>query len=237
MTIIDIVVVLFLLMGLIAGFKRGLIQSTVVFMGSIILVIFSYLLKDAVSVVFYTRLPFFKFGGFFDGVTVLNILIYELLAFLVIFVVLSLVLRLIVKATGILEKILKYTIVLGIPSKILGAVFGFIESFIILFIILFVLAHINYTKDIFKDSKYTNTILTKSPVLSKIADQTYNSVNEIMGLKDIYKNNDSKKINSAALEILLKYDIITPKNVEKLIKMDKIEIDNSDSILNKYREK
>lgn len=235
-TVIDAIIFLFLLGGLALGFKRGLIQSAVMFIGNIVLVTFAWLLKDALSVYFYTYLPFFKFGGFFEGVTVLNILIYQALAFLVIYVVLGAVLKLILKLTGILEKILKYTIVLGIPSKILGAIFGLLESFIILFFILFAMCQISYTKELVSDSIFAEKIIVNTPVLSRVANNSYKAITEIYELRDTLKGYRSKEVNTASLEIMLEYNIIGPDAVDKLIEKNKIEINNSEELLNKYRE-
>ena len=68
----------------------------------------------------YEKLPFFNFGGIFKGVTVLNILIYELIAFFVVLAVLFVLLRIFTFFSFMIEKILDLTIILGIPSKILG---------------------------------------------------------------------------------------------------------------------
>ncbi len=237
-TIIDAIVFLVLIMGAIVGFKRGVIQSAVMFIGNIVLITFAWLLKDVVSVYFYTYLPFFKFGGFFEGVSVLNILIYQALAFLVIYVVLAAVLKLLLKITGVIEKLLKYTIVLGIPSKILGAIFGLLESFIILFFALFIMQQISYTKDLISNSKYAERIIVSTPILSRIAENGYNTITEIYELKDTYKNATSNEINTASLEIMLNNNIIGTDAVEKLIEKGKIKVDNIDELLNrtiKYR--
>ena len=84
-TIIDIIILLFLLMGALIGFKRGIIQSATIFLGIIFVIILSYYLKNPLSKLMYTYLPFFEFSGALKGVTVLNILIYEAIAFLVVF--------------------------------------------------------------------------------------------------------------------------------------------------------
>ena len=117
-TIVDAIIILFLLMGALIGFKRGVIQSATMFLGIIFVIILAYYLKNPLSEFMYTHFPFFEFSGALKGVTVLNILIYEAIAFLIVFFVLDAILQIAIRATGILEKILKFTIILGIPSKI-----------------------------------------------------------------------------------------------------------------------
>ena len=126
MNIIDVIIILLLLMGGIIGFKNGVIRQTVSFVGFFIVLILSYLLKDVVSGILYQFVPFFQFSGDLAGVTVLNILIYEVISFLLIYIVLIAIYHVIVRATRVVETILKFTVILGIPSKLLGMVVGFI---------------------------------------------------------------------------------------------------------------
>ena len=110
MNIIDVVIVLFLAMGLIVGFKRGIFKSAVMFLGTILVFVLAFYLKNPLSELMYTYLPFFPLGGTFAGVQVFNILLYEALAFFLVYIILMAVLHIIIKITGIFEKILKFTI-------------------------------------------------------------------------------------------------------------------------------
>ena len=55
----------------------------------------------------YENLPFFSFGGFIKGIDAINILLYEIIAFLIIFAALYFILRAVLVVTGLIEKILK----------------------------------------------------------------------------------------------------------------------------------
>ena len=131
---IDVICILFLLMGAVVGLKRGVIKSATMFIGAIIVIFLAFSLKNPVAKLMYTYLPFFNFAGNFEGLSVLNIIIYEALAFALVYIVLMSVLQVLIKITGIFEKILDFTIILGIPSKILGAIFGFLEAYLFLFV-------------------------------------------------------------------------------------------------------
>src|SRR5574344_1020632 len=113
LTIIDAVFIVFLLFGAAMGFTRGFIKSAVSFIGTIVVFGLAFYLKNPVSEFLYTNLPFFSFGGALEGVSVLNIIIYELIAFLLVVTILEIILKLIVMLSGVLEKILNMTIVLG----------------------------------------------------------------------------------------------------------------------------
>jgi len=234
-TIVDTIIILFLLMGAAIGFKRGVIKSATMFIGMILVIIVSYYLKNPLSKLMYTCLPFFEFSGALQGVTVLNILIYEAIAFIVVFLILTALLNILIKVTGIIEKVLKFTIILGIPSKILGAIFGLLEEFIYVFVFLFLLSRLSFTAEYIEQSKLANMILDKTPIISKVVESSCESFEEIYSLKEKYKNKgDSEEYNKEALDILLKYDIITPESTRKLIEKDKIKINGVDSIIQKY---
>lgn len=236
-TIVDAIIILFLLIGAFIGFKRGIIQSATIFLGIIFVIILAYYLKNPLSKLMYTYLPFFEFSGALKGVTVLNILIYEAIAFLVVFFVLDAILQIAIKATGILEKILKFTIVLGIPSKIAGAIFGLLEQFIYVFVFLFLLSRLSFTASYINESSLGPKILNNTPIISNILESSYQAFDEIYSLKEKYENrNDEDSYNREALDILLKYDIITIESAEDLIENEKLKIPDVDSILNKYRQ-
>ena len=138
MNIIDVLIILFLALGAVSGFKKGVIKTSVSFVGLVITIILAFLLKNPVSVFLYENLPFFTFGGNIKGIEMLNILVYELISFFIVFAILSILLKAIISISGILEKILKATFILSIPSKILGLVVGLLEAYIYVFIALFV---------------------------------------------------------------------------------------------------
>ena len=48
-SIVDSIIILFLLMGAVVGFKRGVIKSATMFVGAIVVLILSFWLKNPVS--------------------------------------------------------------------------------------------------------------------------------------------------------------------------------------------
>ncbi len=233
-SIINIIILLFLLMGAITGFKRGVIKSATMFIGAIIVIILAYSLKNPVSKILYSVLPFFDFAGDFAGLTVLNIVIYEALAFVLVYIVLMTVLQILIKVTGGIETILKFTIVLGIPSKLLGALFGFIEAYLFVFVALFLLAQIPATNEYVKDAFLADKISNSSPILSDITEEYYQAFEEIISLKD-ENMQDKVEYNRKCLDILLKYDIVKKDAVEDLLDSGKLVVPNANVVLDKYR--
>ncbi|MFA5602471.1 MAG: CvpA family protein [Bacilli bacterium] len=236
MNIVDVIILLILGLGVAIGFKRGFIKQTTMFIGFILVFIIAYLLKNPVAMFMYEHLPFFTFDGFFKGVTVLNILLYEVIAFVLVLSLLKILLKILSFVTGLIEKILKFTIVLGIPSKILGAIVGLIQSFIIVFIVIFFLKQPMFEIKMLNDSSLANNIINDTPILKGVFNDTIAVFDEIYELKDKFKNEpDTNKINKEALDVMLKYDVVKVSSVDRLIKKDKLKIDGIDIILDKYR--
>lgn len=227
--VVDAIIILFLLTGAVLGFKRGAIQTLATLIGTILILIIAYYLKNPLSVFLYTYLPFFKLGGIFNGITVINILIYEAIAFLIVLGVLSVLLSVILKITGILSKIIDHSIILTLPSKLIGIAVGFLEAYVFLFVLLFIFSQFSFSNTVLKDSKYTNIILSKTPFTTGFKN-SYNAFNEIRNLGD---NNSSNK-DYEALNTLLKYDIITTDNAHKLVDNGKINIKGSNKLIERY---
>ena len=226
--LLDVIIILFLLMGMIVGFKRGVFKSAVMFIGSIVVLVLGFYLKNPVSKLMYTYLPFFDMK-----VKVLNIIIYEAIAFIIVYVILMVILQILIKITGIFEKILKFTIILGIPSKLLGAVFGLFESYVFIFLLLFLGSRLSLLTPLVKESKVANFIMVKSPIISNITNDYYQSWEEIYSLKEKYANNN--EYNKEALDILLKYNLITPEAASGLVKQGKLDFNGADEVIEKYR--
>ena len=235
-TIVDACIILILCSGAIVGFKRGVIQSAAQFLGTLAVIIIAYYLKNPISEFFYTYLPFFNFSGALEGVTVLNIIIYEAIAYIVIILLLWAILRVIIVITGLLELILKMTVVLSIPSKLLGIIFGLAEAYIVLFVILFCANQIFMSNNQKIDSKYASVILNNTPLLSEKVSNAYNSVDEVVSMASKYQDTEDKnEYNKEALDILLKNKFITVDAATKLIEKEKLEITGAEEILNKYK--
>lgn len=232
MNVVDVTIILFLLMGTVIGFKRGVIKSAVSLFGTIIVFLLSFALKNPLSVLLYTYLPFFNVG-----IEVLNILIYEAIAFLIVFSLLSIILKVIIKVSGMIETILKFTIILGIPSKILGAIFGFMEIYVIIFAILLSFAQFNVHSSLITDSKVADKILSNTPFVSNVLDDSYKAIKEVVALNlDYSKSQDNEKLNQEGLDILLKYHVLSVDNASKLVENNKLKMNGAEEIISKYKE-
>ena len=237
MTIVDAVVILFLLLGAVLGFKKGAIRSLVGLVGTIAVVVIAYYLKNPVADLLYNFVPFFDFSGNWQGLVTLNILLYESIAYVLVFVILYGLLSLILRLTGIIEKFLTMTIILGIPSKIIGAVLGFLEAVVFSFIILFVLLQFNGSHTFIKESTVAMSILDKRPLIGAMVNDTYDAIVEISDLQDKYKDSASKdEYNAEILGIMLRYHVVTPDTTRKLIDNGKLDFAGAEAVLNTFEE-
>lgn len=234
-TFFDIIIVLLLLGGAFAGFRKGLIKAAADFICTLAAIVLAFFLKNPLSVLLYTNLPFFKFGGIYEGISVLNIIIYELIAYLIVLFVLFGIVKIILKVTGVVEKIIDATLILTLPSKLLGLLFGLIESYLIVFIVLFSINHIPNVTFLATESNIGNKILEKTPFLSDQLTDSFKSIDEICEVAKEYKEDPNKKeANTKAFEILIKNKVLTKENANKLIDNGKINIDNAKEIIERY---
>lgn len=224
MGVVDIIILIFLAFGALIGFKRGFTRQLVSLVGIFVIIILSYLFKNPVSIFLYNNLPFFNFGGIFKDITVLNVLVYEVIAFFIVFFVLTIIFRILVKITNVFEKLLNATIILGIPSKILGALLGVVQNLIYTFIVLYILSLPTFNLTIIKDSKVGNLILDKTPILNKIADKTLSVFNQVIELKEEFDTTTNVgEYNQKTLNIMIDSGVITEENARKLIEKGKIK--------------
>ena len=240
MTAIDIVIILLLIMFGVVGWKQGIIKEAVQLIGMIIILVIAFMFKGELGNIFCKWLPFFNFNGSpIEGMTTLNILLYQVLGFVIIFTVLYAIYTIILKLSGVFQKILDWTIILLIPSKIGGLIIGLLEGYILLFVLLLIITGLpaNYTSN-FTNSDLVQTIVYKTPILSSASKDVTNSMKDIYVLVDevAQKKITTNEANLKTVDIMLKYDLVTPKTVEQLVILDKLKgIKGINSVIEKYK--
>lgn len=230
MNVADIIIVIALVLGAVGGFKAGVIKKTADFVGIFLVIILSFYLKNYLSVIMYENLPFINFGGFIKGIEAINILFYEVLAFIIVFSLLMLILKIVLMLTGLIEKILKATVILSIPSKILGIVVGAIEMYVYVFLVLVVITLPIINVPYVRDSKVSSFILNNTPILSSVSEEmvdTYNDIYKVVKDKDSKSN---EELNDEVIKLLLDKKVITKESLNKLVDRNKIHL-NDKSIL------
>lgn len=237
MNILDLIVIILIGYGAFRGWKYGCFSSIVSLIGSILVFVIAFYLKNPLSTVLYENLPFHTFGGIFKGITSVNILVYEGISYLICLIILASIISVILKITGIVDKLINLTFILALPSKLLGLVIGALQFYVFVFAGLFIMAQIPVTAEYYNKSELGKGILTKTPLLSNVTNDLYYSVSEVYDICLDYEGEDDKTQGDyEALEVLLKYDIITTESVQKLVDKGKLKIDGTDELIKKYSE-
>lgn len=226
MNVVDVIIIALLVVGGVAGFKAGVIKKLTDFIGMFVVIILAFYLKNYISVIMYENLPFFNFFGLINGIDALNILLYEVIAFLVIFIALLFVLKVVLMLTGLVEKILKATVILSIPSKLLGIVVGVIEMYVYLFLILVIVSLPIFDSSFLKDSKMNNFILNNTPVLSGVSEEIIDIYGDVYNIIDNRKNKTNEQLNEEILKVLIDKKVVTKESAKKLVDKNKIHIND-----------
>lgn len=237
MNIFDVGIILFFVSCLILGFKSGIIKELVSLFGIILMFLVAFSSKQILGDLFCNYLPFFEFFGNIKGLTSLNILLYQLLGFLVIFLVLFIAYRILIKLSKIVQKLVNLTLILVLPSRVLGAITSFVKGYIIVFILIIVFIIPLSTIDMFNESKVVNYIMYKTPILSDYSENYIKISTDIYDLSNKILNNeiDKDSANKEILEHILEYKISGKDKIEELVNNNKLTgINNINSILAKY---
>lgn len=239
MNIIDVIVILLIAFCAYLGMKRGFVKSLVTLFGIIIVFILAYFMKNPLADWLCINLPFFNFTGSFKGATILNVIFYQLVAFIIMFSLLMVAYHVIVKVSGLVERILKMSFLLSVPTKIGGLIVGIFEGLLISLIGIIILSLPVLKFDLIENSAIRNYLYNVSPVIGNITGSMNTSIDEILELKEKFANDDNKEqFNLSSLDILLKHSAMKVSLAEKLVYSGKLNIDETKAmeIVNKYKE-
>lgn len=228
MNVVDFVIIILLVFGAIEGFKAGVIKKTTDFVGMFVIVVLAFSFKDKLSTIMYENLPFFSFGGFIKGIDAINILLYEIIAFLIIFAFLLFLLKSLLVVTGLIEKILKATVILSIPSKILGIFVGILESYVYIFIVLVVVTLPIFKADFIRESKVAGFMLSDTPVLSSLSSEMIDIYGNVYNIVINRKDKSNEEVNTEITKFMIDKKVLSRESAKKLVDRNKLHLsDNS----------
>lgn len=224
MNVLDVCIIAVLALTMFIGYKQGFLKGILSLIGISLIAFVSFLFRDNLADILLKICPFFKFSGQYEGITSLNILIYEGITFGIIFIVLTSFLIILLNITGLIQKIIDTSVVLTLPSKILSVAVGLINGIVIVYIGLFVMMNINSSRKLVYNSYISKIILERTAVFSKSTSNNYLAYEEINNsLKSCKKDNNKKVCNTKVANTLIKYDIISKDDVEELIIIRKLK--------------
>ena len=222
---VDIILVVFLALGAYAGTRKGLIKTAIGFIGLVAIIILSYSLKTPLANFLIDTMPFFQFGGALEGITSINILIYNVISFIVIFILLYCVLNIVISLTGFIDTLLKFTVIWIIPSKIGGAILGLLEAWLFIFLAVFVLSQFSFSNALVSESKVADVILNHTPVVGNFLSGASKAAQDIYEKIETH-DGDTNSLNLTILQIQINYGLITKDKAQELIDIGKMGIDN-----------
>lgn len=234
MNIVDFIIIIILVLCALNGFKQGMLPSIINFIGTFLIFIIAFYLKQPISTLMYENLPFLNFAGIFKGIIGVNILFYEVIAYGLTILILSIIFGIVKKISVVFNKFLNATIILTIPNKIIGAIIGIMEGILFAFILLCIGSAVNTTTKYVNESKYGSIILNKVPIISNVTSNLTNSFDEVYNTI-INNKNDTKKANLETIDILMKYDILSYESANRLVQDNKLNIDSVNNVIEKYR--
>ena len=233
MNIFDIVIILLILLSGVTGLKQGLLKSGINLIGTILIYIIAFKMKNGIGLFLCKVCPFFKF----DGYITLNILIYQLIAFVLIASVLFSIFALILKLTGIVQKLIDLTVILDIPSKIGGFIVGLLEGYVVMFIIILILSVPLRNVEMFSKSKLVNKMLNDTPILSSTLEGVDDAIFNVFNITSVVGEGEDKitKVNLDIMKTYLDCKVITKDDAIKIIDTGKLNsINGIKEFVNKY---
>ena len=231
-TILDIIIIVLFIIAIVLGFKKGILKELVSFIGTIIIFIISYQLKGIVGNFLCIIFPFY----IKDLVTV-NIMFYQIIAFILTFGILSFLFNLFINLTKTIDNLLDKIKLLNIPLRILGAIISVFKMYLTVFILLLLVMIPFRNTSIVKKSLLTEKIVYETPILSKGSKEVIFVLEEIIILdRDIAKGKITiNEGNLKILDLLLKYNMIDKDTVIDLYNKDKIrEIEDIETVVLNY---
>ncbi|MDO5003091.1 MAG: CvpA family protein [bacterium] len=220
MNIFDIVIILLILLSGVTGLKQGLLKSGINLIGTILIYIIAFKMKDSIGLFLCKVCPFFKFNGYIT----LNILVYQLIAFVLIASILFSVFAIVLKLTGIVQKLVDLTVILTIPSKIGGFIIGLLEGYVVMFIIILILSVPLRNVELFSQSKLVDKMINNTPILSSTLDGVGDVIFDVFHITSEVKEgeNENTKVNIDIMKTYLDYKIISKEDAIDLVDMGKL---------------
>ena len=234
MNIVDYIIIIILVLCAFKGFKQGMLPSIVNLVGTFLVFIIAFYVKQPISTLMYENLPFLDFEGIFKGIRGVNILFYEVIAYGLTIVLLAIIFGIVKRISLVFNKILNATIVLTLPNKIIGAIIGIFEGILFSFILLCIASNVNTTTKYVNESKYSGIILNNIPILNSVTSSLTDSSKEIYNTI-INNKNDKNKANLETIDILMKHNILSYESATKLVNDKKLNIDGVNQVIEKYR--
>jgi len=226
MNLVDVIIILVIGLGAVLGFKRGVFKQAVESLGGLVALILSLIFMRPLAMFLMDIGPTFNFRGMLSGISSINVLAYNFIAFLILIIIFSILLRILLIVADAIERVLKATILLAIPSKILGAILGMFEHYLLVFILLFILTLPIFNFRIINEAGLTSRILGGTPIVSSVASATIDTFNDVYAMSEELSNDSNRiKLDEKVLKIMIDNNLISQEKAKDLYEKGKIKVE------------
>ncbi len=171
MNLLDLIMTVLLIASMVYGYRRGFIQQTVRFLGTIVALVIAFRYRHEAEPIIREWLPFPLSGkeGEWLWLSVFNVehLYYSLATFLLLFLIIKLGVSIVARILEVIARLPG----LNLANKSLGMLVGILKMGLILFIVTHVLFFLPWEtgQSLLSSSKLGLWFMDKSPILSTLA--------------------------------------------------------------------
>lgn len=227
MNVVDIVIIVLAVLGGINGYRKGIVRTSIQLVGSAAIAILSYTFKDILADFLIDFMPFLQYKGAFLGLSSINIVVYQIVSFVVIYVLFYCLLNILLGASGLIDTLIKLTVVLKTPSKIMAGLLGILDGLVFAFLLAFVALHLGLSEKYVMESKMGIILLERTPFLSTVMAKSTLSLEEICNLVNYRDESvDDNTLNAEVLQTLIHYKIITSQKAMEIKKEKMPELEH-----------
>lgn len=227
MKIIEIIILVIMLLGVLIGLKKGAVKEIFELIGTVAILIISFLLKSYLSALLIKTMPFFNFKGYV-GLYSLNFLIYDVISFVIVFVLLYCILNILINIAGFIDYLVKLSLVYNVLSKIVGATLGLVNGLIFVFVALYIMLQIPYTQKYVMESSMATKIVERMPVLNVTFSKGILVGEDVyLKLKDYsFNEEDVENMNITIATSVAKYALVEKPLIQASIDNGKLHLNH-----------
>lgn len=224
MNYIEIIMIIFILVGLIVGWSKGFWKTGTDLLAIFISMVIASILKKPLAILLMKILPFIEFG---KDIYSLNILFYYIIAYYVIFLLIMVIYQAIMIRTGLDEKLVEKGFSSSILSKSISSILGLPFMIIVLYNLLLIVNFPYINVKAIDNSNLIDRFFTKTLILNNTNASLYlaeENASEYLH-KSLYKRLSNKEKDNIIIYEFYLNDLVDSDTISTLKKQKKIKKD------------
>lgn len=224
MNYIEIIMIIFILVGLIVGWSKGFWKTGTDLLAMFISMVIASMLKKPLAILLMKILPFIEFG---KDIYSLNILFYYIIAYFVIFLLIMVIYQAIMIRTGLDEILVEKSFSSSILSKSISSILGLPFMIIVLYNLLLIVNFPYINVKAIDNSNLIDRFFTKTLILNNTNASLYlaeENASEYLH-KILYKRLSNKEKDNIIIYEFYLNDLVDSDTISTLKKQKKIKKD------------